>query len=460
MPNDIGKHLVLIVGFVVLAYLNSFQGVFQFDDFNVIVNSPGVHSWGAWIAGGVKSIRPVLKFSYMLNWIAGPGTFGFHLFNLACHVSNALLVYWLTFTVAVRYPETVDESACKPAALTAALLFALHPVQTEAVSYISGRSASLMTLFYLASLLAYIRSEKPGRPIGTYLLSPVLFVLAVLTKETAITLPVAMLLWDKTIEKRSWKIIAKRQAVHWLLLAGMILFIGLHPSYRRLLLFAVQSRPLSENLLSQANGFMYLISRFISLNNLNIDPDLPVLAYVTPLVAVQLCSILGLLITALCAYRRSPWVAFGILWFFLHLLPTNSIVPRLDIVNERHLYLPTAGISVLVGIELGRFMVRVEKYRNALMAGIGCGVAVLCYFTALRNHDYRSEIALWEDTVRKSPAKARAFNNLGVAYEEAGYSEKAARAYSRALDLNPGNEKARYNMQRDNLRRSYLELKE
>lgn len=141
------------------AYAGSFHGIFQFDDYNVIVDNPGVHSLSAWFSG-LPGIRPLLKLSYTVNWISG-GLFSFHLFNIAVHAANTVLVYLLSRRFCSRLSALERQSEF--ISLVSALLFALHPVQTEAVVYICGRSMSLMALFYFSSMLAYVRERAPGR---------------------------------------------------------------------------------------------------------------------------------------------------------------------------------------------------------------------------------------------------------------------------------------------------------
>ncbi|HEX7519195.1 MAG TPA: hypothetical protein VF325_02845, partial [Candidatus Deferrimicrobium sp.] len=161
---------LLLAGAVAVVYLNSFRGVFQFDDYNVIVDNGGVHNWGAFLAGLPRGIRPLLKLTYTLNWISGLGLFGFHLVNVGLHAANAVMLFFLASRIG-------GPSVSRFAALLPALLFAVHPVQTEAVTYISGRSVSLMAFFYLGSLLAYLRGRARGSRFLLYLASPILFLL-------------------------------------------------------------------------------------------------------------------------------------------------------------------------------------------------------------------------------------------------------------------------------------------
>jgi tetratricopeptide (TPR) repeat protein len=429
----------VLAGAVAVVYLNAFWGAFQFDDFNVIVDSGGVHSWGAFLAALPRGIRPLLKFTYTLNWTSGLGLFGFHLVNGTLHAANAVLLFRIA-------GEIGGPSLSGFAALLAALLFAVHPVQTEAVTYISGRSVSLMAFFYLGSLLAYLRGRDGNGRFLLYIASPALFLLAALSKEVALTLPFALVLAEGARGGRAgWKSALASQAVHWSLLLSLgFLFIA-HSGYGRLLEACFDIRGAAANLFTQLHGIPYLLSRLVLPHALNIDPDLPVFPGWTPALLPGALLLLLLLTAGVYAYRKRALAGFGILWFFLHLVPTNSFIPRLDVANDRQLYLASWGLflALAAGLDLLR-----ETGRRGWVAGCAALlVAVLGGFTVSRNAVYRSEVSLWEDTVRKSPGKARVHNNLGYAYERAGRLREAREAYLRALAIDPGHALARGNLQ-------------
>lgn len=439
-PPLVLLHVLLIVAAILLVYWNTLQASFQFDDFNVIVNEPRVHSWGAWLAS-MPGIRPLLKASYTLNWTAGSDVTGFHLFNVGIHVLNSLLVYCLA-QLFYRDIAGQTETLSHQAALFSALVFALHPVHTEAVSYISGRSVSLAATFYLASLLAYII----GRDHLTWrLVSAGLFLLALAVKEMAVTLPLALLLWEAAQPARaSVRTIVQRQWFYWLFVVLALLAMLLHPVYVDLLGFSLQQRSLSDNLPASVQGITYLLGKLVFPVQLNIDPAIPLLPLMHPLLIGKVVLIGILLLTALLLLRRAPWLSFGILWFFLQLAPTQSLIPRLDIANERQLYLASVGpilLITLLGIKLSQRHPRLPGRLAALF--ICCLLAVVTY---IRNLDYRTETSLWEATARTSPHKARVFNNLGYAYQLEGNTRQARQAYLRALDMEPDNKKAAINL--------------
>ena len=430
--------VLLLVGAVVVFYLNSFRGVFQFDDYNVIVDNGGVHTWGAYIAGLPRGIRPLLKFTYTLNWTSGLGLFGFHLVNVGLHAANAVMLFLLASRIG-------GPSVSRFAALLPALLFAVHPVQTEAVTYISGRSASLMAFFYLGSLLAWLRGRERGSRFLLYVVSPILFLLAAASKEVALTLPFALILCEAVRRERTgWKEALRAQAVHWGLLAALAVLFLAHAGYGRLLEACFDIRGAAANLLTQVHGIGYLLSRLVMPHALNIDPDLPVFSGGSPVLLPEALLLAALLAAGIFGLvKRSP-AGFGILWFFLHLVPTNSFIPRLDVANERQLYLASWGLFLAVAAVADLLRGKWGARRVSAVATVL--VLALGVLTVSRNTVYRSEVALWEDTVRKSPGKARAWNNLGYAYQQAGRFLDAEAAYLRALRVDPGYALARGNL--------------
>lgn len=421
---------------VLLAYANSLGGDFQFDDYNVIVENPVVHSWLAWWADVGTGIRPLLKFSYTLNWTAGAGAWGFHFFNVAVHLVNAFLVFLLCGGLARRWVPT--ENQAHAGALAAALLFALHPVQTEAVTYISGRSVSLMALFYLGSLLSYARSveTRDHRLRGVSLL---LFVAALTVKEIAVTLPLALLLWERSSpDPERLTVIFRRQLPYWLVVALAAAAAIPYSHYTDFFSASLRTRSIHDNVLSEVDGLFYLFGQLLCLRNPNIDPDLPVISEAGPWLAVEVLGLFALLGAAVWSWRANRrWVSFGILWFFLHLLPTNSVMPRLDVANDRQLYLPSIGAFLIVGIASARSLASGAQRGLAARTLALCALLALGALTLSRNRDYRDEISLWSQTVRQSPMKARAYNNLGYAYFLAGCRAPALSSYQHALRLKP-----------------------
>lgn len=417
---------------VAAVYGNALHGAFQFDDYNVIVNYGTVHSWPAWYADLGHGLRPLLKLTYTMNWLSGMDVAGFHLFNLCLHFCTALLIYAIALRLfGQQRSDGLNDK--RGAALLAALLFAVHPVNTEAITYISGRSMSLMTLFYLAALLAYVKGSEEGRAGWLYVASPVLFVLAVASKETAITLPFALVLWDVCFSPAPLlKNIIRKQAMHWMIFLMLALLLLFNDRYWQLMAISAGLNSVQENFLTRLHALTYLLGQLLLPSRLNIDPDLPV---ITSWGQVWFDGSVWLALAIVAAWnlRQRPWLSFAVGWFVLQLFPLYVFLPRLDVVNDRHLYL--AGWPLLLPIALMcRGVIANARVRHALAAAL---LLLLAGLTVLRNEAYRSEVALWEDTVRNSPLKARPYNNLGYAYFLAGNPAQAQQAYLTAIKLNP-----------------------
>lgn len=434
------RDLPIMVGLcllVALVYANGWSASFQFDDFNVIVDNPRVHGLAAWWRE-LPSIRPLLKLSYALNWMASPQARGFHAVNIVIHALNTMLVWaWAALCLRQLHPE---RTIPRWAPIAVAVLFALHPAATEAVTYVSGRSLSLMASFYLASLLAHAIGREQARPVLSLWLSPLLFALALAVRETAVTLPLAILLlaWSRG---KSLREELRALRVHLAVLALAAVAAAAMPAYRRFFSWSLGTRDALAQIAGQAEAHSYLWLHTVLGLGTNIDPDLRVPAVVSlPLLA----SALGLAITiglAFGARRRWPWLSFGLLWYLLQLAPSNSLLPRFDLANDRHLYLALPGIALaLVALTL-RLRSRGIALSLLLAAAVAAGFA-----TVRRNQEYRTELALWQATVRASPNKPRPWTNLGYARQLSGDRAGARRAYACALALDPDNAQAITNL--------------
>lgn len=427
----------LLLGLVLLAWLNSFEGAFQYDDFKVIVDNPAVASLSAWWHS-MPGIRPLLKLSYALNrsWTSDAddlGLSGFHLINLCLHLGNAVLLY----AIVLRLLEPAPNA--KSAALLSALLFVVHPVQSEAVTMISGRSMSLMAMFYLSSLLACLHQRR--------VLSLGLFAAALASRETALTLPLALLLVERARTPQTpWRALSRRVGGHALLAvlaSGLLLWL---PSFRYLAAVSLETRSLPDNLITQSAAQLYLLKQALWPVTLVADPILPTFSVWNSYWATMTALWSGLLAGAIWAWRQGGlmrWTGFGLFWFFLHLAPTNSLLPRLDVANERHLYLALAGLCLPIALGL----TSLPRNRRLLSGGLAAALLFsLALGTHLRNRVYVSEVTFWRDAVLKHPDNSRACNNLGYALAHEGQAAAALDAYERAMRLDPADFTTRLNL--------------
>ncbi|WP_116812527.1 glycosyltransferase family 39 protein [Steroidobacter cummioxidans] len=413
---------------------------FQFDDWNVIVNEPRVHSLAAWWQS-MPGIRPLLKLSYALNFALDANPSGFRGVNLLIHALSATLVGSLLRTRGLR--AGLSESMASHAAVLAALLFALHPVQTEAVTYISGRSSSLAACFCLLSLYGWVRSEEIARPMYAYAWLAsccICFGLAVATKETALILPLALLLYSAD---RPLTPTLKRLTPLLLLMAAMFVVALSSPTYRRLLAVSLDTRTIGENLLTQSRALLYLSGQLIRITNGNADPQLPIVTSLDWRTAILCMAWIGSLVWALLNLRRRPVSAFAVLWFMLWLAPTNSLLPRLDVANDRQLYLASVGPAWWLAVQLTSWHPARPVLRQAAVALL---LVALSWATYQRNLVYQTEVAFWEDTAAHNPENSRAANNLGMAYAIECRFREAETAFERAIALSGDDYYSRINL--------------
>ncbi|MDH4120672.1 MAG: tetratricopeptide repeat protein [Deltaproteobacteria bacterium] len=466
------RSLVVLWGAVLLAYANSFRGDFQFDDIQAIVNYPPVHSLEAWWAA-MPGIRPLLKLSYALNW--SQGLAGYHTVNLLLHMGNVSLVFLLARRFLQRLETPLDSQTPSPqataprlarreaAALVTALWFGLHPALSEAVTYITGRSASLCTLFYLGSLLAYAhwaeaRSAQStplpgeGRPHGWkgwYGFSLGLFLCALLTKEMAVTLPGALLLWEAATPRRQpWSEIWKRQVGHWAVLGVMAAALLGGGVYQRFFQNSLELRPLKMNLINGITGYQYLLGLLAGVQTPNLAPLLPYSRVLTPGLMLGWGAAGVWLAVGFLSLRRAPVLGFALLWFPLILLPTLSVFPRAEMANDRHVYLAAVGPLLLLGWAWGWALTSgSRKARRWVLALLALGLAALTTATLARNEEYKTPLEIWRASVRAQPTP-RGWNNLGWFLEQEGDLEGAKTAYQQALDIDPRYYNAKLNLQR------------
>jgi hypothetical protein len=449
-----GTALWLLLGLTVLAYANAFAGAFHFDDPAVLFGDPRLQSFSAFAAGVGETIRPFAKATFLLDrWLYGGHPAGYHALNLLLHLASGGLVYRI-----LRHPSM--KVASPAIAFWTALLFLLHPIATEAVTYISGRPTVLMTCGYLAAFLLFLeaRAAAPGsskQRVAVACASACL-ALSLLAKEVALVFPVLLVLYEAVIGRlRQQQPGAGGMLLRaHLPLTGVVFaflaYAALHDRYAFLFRYSLHLRDGTTNLLTQANAVAYSLTLFARPALLNFDHDMPLTTSVLQGPTLLSIAVLaGLVVAALACARRAPLASFGILWFFLHLLPTNSVLPRYGVLSERNLYLPSIGLYLAVTaatVSLARWIgerrwFRAERWgsgryaRGAVRALQVALVAGLVALTAGRNVLYADPVAFWSDAVAKSPQKARPRTNLGRAYLAAGDLDQAMAQFRMALAL-------------------------
>jgi tetratricopeptide (TPR) repeat protein len=434
----------VLVFAVFAAYSNSFSGPFVYDDKDSIVENLTLrHLWPfsdalAPLGGGLTvSGRPALNLSLALNFAAGGlDVRGYHGANVLIHALACLTLFGLVRR-ALLLPSLRERfsEAAVPVAFTVAALWALHPLQTEAVTYIVQRAESLMGLFYLFTLYGFMRSVDAPAPGRWQVLSVAASLLGMATKENMVSAPVLVLLLDRAFVAGSFAGAWQRRrgfyaalAATWFLLGGLLASTG-------------GNRGGSVGIGVDISWWDYVLTQFPALVHylrLSFWPTPLVFEYGTFWIGsladvwLQACVVVALIAGTLFAWWRKPAVGFLGAWFFAVLAPTSLIPGMTQRIVEHRMYLSLAPVVVLiVAAVYSRSGRRGLAALLALAAGLG-------FLTFQRNADYRTEIALWADTVAKRPANAGAHASLGAALAEAGRMAEAVREDEMALRLSPG----------------------
>ena len=468
-----GGIVAAILALALAAYANSFRAGFVFDDLYSVKENALIRELGNYLPGGsgyrALPNRYLAFASFALNYrLGGLDVFGYHAVNFGVHVVNALLVYALV-VLAFRTPRirgSALAASSRSVGFLAAALFATHPLQTEAVTYVCQRPTSLATLLYLAAVVQYLAfrlSQEGGRGAfatgARYALVLAAALLAMKTKEIAFTLPFMVVVVELALFGRP----GRREILFLLpvLATGLVIPLTL----------VDVGKPVSGVLsdVSEATRVQYRISRLYYLATQfavvatylrllvlpvgqNLDYDHPLYrSFLEPRVlsSAALLSGLGALSAVLYLWTRPSarrpvdpayrLVALGITWFFLALSVESSVIPIADFIAERRVYLPSVGFFVAVATA-GAYAWRAVLPARAATATAATAVLlglVLAAATFHRNRLWIDPVDLWEDTASKSPGKARVHLSLGVAYYERGRVDDAISEYARAIALQP-----------------------
>ena len=350
-------------------------------------------------------------------------------------------------TAAVRGRGRESGAGLEPVAVVAGALFALHPLQTEAVTYVTGRSASLSAGFMLAALLLHATGVRSGRRFFTLVLAPAAFLAAVASKETSAIFPLVLWAWEACVERSAWRVLVRRLAPWVGVSLAATYVLVMHPRTYALLYAALGRRSLAEAWRFGLGGMAYLLARLALLAKPCIDPGLWRAPPPDGVVLLTGLLLLAAIVAAVQRRREQPLVLFGALLFLFPTFVLHVFLPRVDVINERQAYFADTGAFLAVG-SLVTPLAAAWRTRRWVLPSAAAFTLILLALTLSRNLEYRTEVTLWEATVREAPSNPRAQNNLGVAYELAGRPVDARIAYTRALIAEPRYAAARANLAR------------
>jgi tetratricopeptide (TPR) repeat protein len=400
--------LVFAIFAVFQVYGPALHGPFVFDDLSLPMNVP------AWSHGSLLEslgrVRPLLMASYWVNSrLGGADTTQYHVWNVFFHFLNALLVYFIT--------RKLLEFAGAPQnlALFAGALFLLHPLATESVAYVAGRSDGMSSAFFLGAfaLFLYRRSREVSWLVALGVLA--LFGAAMATKENTVVLPALLLLtdyfWNPGFSfegiRRNWRLYAPMVAGAIVGAVAVLRLVGISASA------GFRTMPWYEYLFTQFRVVFVYLKLFLLPTGLTVDYDFPISHSILDQGAIfGLIGILALLAAAVYFRRRYPLACFGLLVFVILLAPTSSVLPIKDPISERRAYLPMIGLLLILLDAIRRLRVG----RTALATSLSAVLFIASALTYQRNIAWSGTIPLWEDAVKKSPRKARAHFQLAMAY--------------------------------------------
>ncbi|HCN09987.1 MAG TPA: hypothetical protein DIT01_18835, partial [Lentisphaeria bacterium] len=457
-----GLPMLVIAVCVIAAYHGTLACPFIFDDISNIVERPAIAmtkldaaSIGAVLENGQLTNRWAANLSFALNHYVGgfDSMRGWHIVNIAIHLLAGWLVYALgvlTLRQVDRNEDTADrrlgQKSIACTGLAAAVLWVLHPLQIQSVTYIVQRMTSMATMFYLAALCLYIvgrRATSRRRQGICFALMPLAWLLALGCKEIAITLPVVIVIYEWFFfQKLSRGWITRRLGFCIIPLAVMVVIgiIFLPDEPLRPLVEGYKSRDfnMAQRVMTEWRVIVFYLSLLLLPlpQRLNLDHHCEVISqsiFAPPSTVVSLLFILGLLAGACVAARRYPLPAFCVLWFFISLALESTVI-NLELVFEHRMYLPTVGIMIGVAWTFRRYVPTVAAVRWAVVT---CIAALLCIATIERNRVWTSNERMWTDCAEKSPNKSRSQNNLGKYLASKGDLENGLIRLQQALDNKP-----------------------
>lgn len=417
----------MLVAVVFACYANSLGNGLVFDDEFLVPAYSRAWSFSHLVQTLLDSYRPVRNASYAIDFFVWGGRpFGFHLTNVLIHAGSTVLVFFLIRRVTVK-PST---------AVIAALIFAVHPIQTDSVSYVSGRRDVLFALFYLAAFQAYL-SYRASRSRTSFVLFLGFWALSLMSKEMAVSLPLVIFIWNfcgqwgegagswlKRFFQASKRALGKDKWLYTLLAAASLGF-GVYAIF-----FLRASGRAGGTGMDYWGGSLYAtVLTVIRVHTWYLKQ----LIYPTPIaqyfgafdistslldwrVLVALAVIGTVLIAGAALLKKDRLMAFAVFSYFAALAPVSQIVPHHELLADHYLYLPIMSFSLLVALAVNMVAQRGKKARQIAYSVAGVFIVVLAGLTVSRNRDWKDELSVWEANYKSVPYSPRASYNLGGLY--------------------------------------------
>lgn len=456
-------HVAIIAAVALFPYLNTFGCPFIFDDFHNITDNRWLKirdlSLSGFINAATKSPssnRIIPNISFALNYyFGGFNVWGYHLVNVLIHILTAFTFYFVAqFTLTL---PSLKNKCHRPReiALLATLIWSVHPLQTNAVTYIVQRMTSMATFFYLLSLLlfakGYVAEKKKNSKYLFYISAAAIGIMAFLSKENTAVLPFMLFAYflyflkppENRLDNKKYAILTL-SALTILLLA--LLYLKGNPLSTILSGYEKRHFTLMERLLTESRVIFHYIT-LIALpfpSRLNFNYDYPVShSIITPPQTLLAIIGIGFLVYAIkYLYHRDRLTSFTILWFLANLAIESTIIP-LELVYEHRLYLPSTFVLLCIVNWIYQIPRSYIKLTRTILVTT---LLFLSVFTWHRNTVWQSEITMWSDVVKKSPSFRRGYNNLGKVLSLNGYLTEAETMLLKAIELGPDDDRAYINL--------------
>ncbi|MFH1440331.1 MAG: tetratricopeptide repeat protein [Candidatus Woesearchaeota archaeon] len=446
--NKSRLQILIVIVFTTLVYINIINNDFVWDDKTFILNweekryiGNSVNLLKGDVPEGHEGVyRPVRSFFYMVCYkIIGVNKYSYHIFSILIHLCVTLLVYFI-----------IRGILNKDVAFFSSLIFGIHPIHTESISYATSSFDIVGIIFLFLSLLFYIHYNKQGKRI-TYVFSLSFAILAVFTFEMTIVLPVLIIFYDLCINKLEFIDIKKKVKLY----SPYFFIVGLYLYIRFFALNIIDRGSYLGNsfyymMLTMSKALFKYVLLVIFPTNLTVDHkisegivSLTYSGYNNEMILGQsifdlnilfsLAVILLLIYFGLIYYKKFGIISFSIGWFFISLLPVSNIIFIGSVMSEKYLYLASFGFCLLLGYFLSLF----RKHEKLLIILLLIIFGSYSFITISRNGDWQGDLSLWSATIEKTPDSSVAHYNLGNYYYRNRDFTLAEFYFKEAINLNP-----------------------
>ncbi len=429
--------LIIILGIAV--YANSLEGKFLWDDRDLIEENMRIRSFlnsqkiftehiGAGVAKQSSSYRPIQIFTYMIDyslWRLNPK--GYHITNTLLHILAALSLFWL---ISIIFKDNL-------LSMFTSILFVVHPIHTEAVTYISGRADCLAAFFMLLCFAFYIK-QLNSKSLITYILMLLSYILALLSRENSLILPALLLLYHYAFNK---KLNVKNfTSILGILFAYILL---------RATIFIPSTNTHSFTFSQRLPGFFAAITNYLKLLilpfNLHMEYGLKLFSFQNPKVILGIILLFSLLIFAFKKKTKNNMLFFSMFWFFIALLPSSNLYPINAYMAEHWLYIPSIGFFLIFAKVL-TYLYRTKDLKIPAIIFIISLIAFYSFLTIEQNNYWKEPLAFYERTLEYTPNSARVLNNLANIYHSMGKTKKAIALNKKAIEIKPDYDEAYNNL--------------